>query len=105
VDVFFGANLTIPNEIVQMLWREHKLSHGEFHPHVAELAPTIQTYLSHNPQTQHLQVELEELYGVLKNLDQVILNARLEDNEQWGTPFFYKKLKKMLLGYLLACAQ
>jgi hypothetical protein len=102
-DVFYGANCTIPNEIVQMLWREHNVSHAEFHPHLTELAPTMQTYLSQNPQTQHLQIDVEELDGVLKNLDLVILNARLEDNEQWGTPFYYKKLKKMLQGYLIAC--
>jgi AraC-like DNA-binding protein len=102
-DVFYGANCTIPNEIVQMLWREHNVPHAEFHPHVADIAPTMQTYLSQNPQTQHLQIDVEELDGVLKNLDLVILNARLEDNEQWGTPFYYKKLKKMLQGYLITC--
>lgn len=103
-DVFYGANCTIPNEIVQMLWREHNVSHGEFHPHLTELAPTMQTYLSQNPQTQHLQIDVEELDGVLKSFDIDILNARLEDNEQWGTPFFYKKLKRMLHGYLSTCA-
>jgi hypothetical protein len=33
----------------------------------------------------------------------VILNARLENNELWGTPFYYKKLRKMLKGYFAAC--
>ncbi|MGM9403646.1 hypothetical protein ACS0VU_14905 [Aliiroseovarius sp. KMU-71] len=102
-DVVYGATCTIPSEIVQMLWREHNVSHGEFHSHLADLAPTIQTFLSQNPQTQHLQIDMEELDGVLKNLDLVILNARLEGNELWGTPFYYKMLKKMLQGYLIAC--
>jgi hypothetical protein len=103
MDVFYGANCSIPHEILQLLWREHNLSHAEFHPHVADLAPLIQSYLSLNPKTQHLQVDVEELEGVLKSLDLDMLNARLEDNAQWGTPFYYKKLKKMLLGYLSAC--
>lgn len=100
VDVFYGANCTIPNEILQMLWREHSLSHAVFHPHVGDLAPLIHAYLAQNPQTSHLQIDVEELDGVLRNLDLVILTARLEDNEKWGTPFFYIKLQKMLQGYL-----
>ena len=102
-DVFYGANCTIPHEILQMLWREHNVSHADFHPHVAGLAPLIQSYLLQNPQTKHLQIDEDELDGVLNNLDLVILNVRLEDNELWGTPFYYKKLKKMLQGYLLTC--
>ena len=27
-DVFFGANCTVPNEVVQMLWQEHSVSHA-----------------------------------------------------------------------------
>ena len=103
-DVFYGANCTIPHEILQMLWREHDLTHQEFHPHVAGLAPIIRDYLARNPDTRHLQIDVDELDGVLKNLDLVILNARLEDDAQWGTPFYYKKLRKMLKGYLVACA-
>ena len=103
IDVFYGANCTIPHEILQLLWREHNLSHAEFHPHVADLAPLIQSYLSQNPQTQYLQVDVDELDGVLKSLDLVILNARLEDTEHWGTPFYYKKLKNMIYGYLSVC--
>ena len=103
-DVFYGANCTIPHEVIQMLWREHDLTHLEFHPHLTELAPVIRDYLAANPQTAHLSVDVEELDGVLKTLDLVILNARLEDNALWGTPFYYKKLRKMIKGYLIACA-
>lgn len=102
-DVFFGANCTIPHEIIQMLWREHDLTHSAFHPHLDELAPIMRTYLSQNPQTQHLKIDTEELDEVLKSFDLTILNARLEDNARWGTPLYYKKLKKMLRGYLIAC--
>lgn len=83
--------------------REHDLTNQEFHPHVVGLAPIMQNYLSRNPDTQHLQIEVDELKSVLNSLDLVILNARLEDNELWGTPFYYKKLRKMLKGYLIAC--
>jgi AraC-like DNA-binding protein len=103
-DVFYGANCTIPHEVIQMLWREHDLTHLEFHPHLTELAPMIREYLAANPPTAHLSVDVEELDGVLKTLDLVILNARLEDNTLWGTPFYYKKLRKMIKGYLIACA-
>jgi AraC-like DNA-binding protein len=103
VDVFYGANCTIPHDVLQMLWQEHNLTHKEFHPHVAGLALVMRDYLAENPQTAHLQIEVDELSGVLNNLDLVILNARLEDDEQWGTPFFYKKLLKMLKGYLITC--
>lgn len=103
-DVFYGANCTIPHEILQMLWREHNLTHQDFHPHVADLAPLIRAYLSGNPQTRNLNIDVEELDAVLKSLDLLLLNARLEDDPQWGTPFYYKKLRKMLKGYLVACA-
>ena len=103
VDVFFGANCTIPHEILQMLWREHDVTHQEFHPHVNGLAPIMREYLARNPATQHLQIDVDELKGVLNNLDLVILNARLENNELWATPFYYKKLRKMLKGYFVAC--
>ena len=103
-DVFFGANCTIPVEIVQMLWSEHGKSHIEFHPHVLGLAPMIQDYLRENAATAHLTIDLEELKGVLKNLDLAILNARLDNDPRWGTPYYYHKLRKMLLGYLLTCA-
>lgn len=103
-DVFFGANCTIPNEIVRMLWREHALTHAEFHPHVADLAPIMVSYLAQNAPTQHLNVDVDEMYGVVLNLDLDILNARLDDNPLWGTPAYYKKLHKMLLGYFLTCS-
>lgn len=103
-DVFFGANCTIPNEAIRVLWGEHDQSHVAFHPHLSEIAPIICRYLSQNRQTAHLSVDVEELDGVIRSLDLAILNARLEDSEQWGSPYFYKKLKKMLLGYLLTCA-
>ncbi|MDA9019694.1 hypothetical protein N9H60_00740 [Flavimaricola sp.] len=102
-DIFFGANSTVPHEIIQMLWREHNLSHNDFHPHVAELAPIMHRYLRKNVHTQHLKIDLDELDGVLNNLDLSILNARLENNERWGTPYYYKKLRSMLKGYLLTC--
>ena len=104
-DVFFGANCTVPNEIVQMLWREHNLPHLEFHPHLSELALVMAPYLAQNPQTQHLKIDFDEFDGVLKSIDLDILTARLEGNPLWGTPFYYNKLRKMLQGYLLACAQ
>lgn len=103
-DVFFGANCTIPNEIVQMLWQEHNLAHQEFHSHLSELAPIMVRYLAQNPQTRHLEIDVDEFDGVLKSLDLDILTARLEDNPLWGTPFHYKKLRKMLRGYLVACS-
>lgn len=103
-DVFYGANCAIPAEMVQMLWHEHDLTQSEFHPHLANLTTIISTYLSQNSQTQHLQIDVDELEGVLNNLDLVILTARLENNPRWGTPFFYNKLRKILKGYLLTCA-
>ena len=102
-DVFYGATCTIPHAILQMLWREHNLTHQQLHPHLTGLAPIVRDYLAQNPQTQHLQIDADELGGVLSNLDLVILNARLEDDDRWATPFYYKKLRKMLKGYLLAC--
>lgn len=102
-DVFYGANCTVPNEILQMLWKEHSLTHVEFHPHMLELAPVVRSYLLKNPSTQHLRIDASELEAVLVSLDLAILNARLENNEQWGTPFYYKKLRNMLKGYLLTC--
>ena len=68
-DVLIETNCTIPNEIVQMLWREHKLPHLAFHPHLSELAPIMAHYLSQNPQTQHLKVDVDELDGVIKCID------------------------------------
>ena len=102
-DVFFGANCTIPQEIIQMLWHEHGKTQEEFHPHLTGLAPIMRDYLQANPATSHLNIDLDELAGVVKNLDLVILNARLENDEKWGTPFYYKKLRKMLKGYLITC--
>jgi hypothetical protein len=60
--------------------------------------------LAQNPQTRHLKIDIDEFDGVLKSLDLDILTARLEDNPLWGTPFQYKKLRKMLRGYLVACS-
>lgn len=103
-DVFFGANCTIPNEIVQMLWREHKMSHLEFHSHLSELAPIMARYLAQNPQTRHLEIDIDEFDGVIKLFDLDILTARLEGNPLWGTPHYYNKLRKMLRVYLIACS-
>lgn len=102
-DVFYGANCTLPQEILHMLWQEHDLTHQQFHPHVATLSEIVRDYLTHNTQTQHLKIDVDELGGVLRNLDFVILNARLEGDERWGTPFYYRKLRNMLKGYLLTC--
>lgn len=100
-DVFYGANCTIPNEIIQMLWKEHNLTHAEFHPHLADLASIIADYLAKNERTKHLAVDPAELSGVIHNLDLDILTARLEGNPAWGTPHYYQKLRRLLHGYLL----
>jgi hypothetical protein len=63
----------------------------------------VHSHLVTNLFTQHLRVDRPELEAVLVSLDLAILNARLENNEQWGTPLYYKKLRKMLKGYLVAC--
>lgn len=102
--VFYGANCTIPNEILKMLWQEHNKSHAEFHPHLSKLTKYMHNYLQNNPQTQHLKIDIRELQGLIKNLDLIILNARLENDEQWGTPFYFVKLRKMLHGYFLSHA-
>ncbi|THD71181.1 hypothetical protein E7681_18380 [Thalassobius vesicularis] len=101
-DVFFGANCTIPNEIIQMLYKENNLAHKEFHPHLPEIASIIEEYFSQNQKTQNYKVDQQELVGVLTSLDLVILNARLDDDPLWGTSFYYNKLKKILKGYFLA---
>lgn len=102
-DVFFGANCTIPDEIIKMLWKEHAKSQEEFHPHLTGLAPIMRDYLRGNPATAHLDINLDELAGVIKSLDLDILTARLDSDPQWGTPLYYNKLRKMLMGYLLTC--
>lgn len=61
-------------------------------------------YLSRNSQTQHLTINEAELNGVVHNLDLDILTARLESNPDWGAPFYYQKLKKLLKGYFITCA-
>lgn len=101
--VFYGANCTMPHEILQMLWREHDQSQLQFHPHIAGLAPMMHAYLSENPATRHLRIDVEEFDGVIRSLDLDMLNARLEANEKWGTPVYYRKLRNVLLGYLLTC--
>ncbi len=103
-DIFYGANCTIPHEILRMLWEEHNKVHAEFHPHVAGLAPIMQAYLRNNPATAHLTIDLDELAGVVQSLDLDILTARLNEDPDWGTPSYYQKLRKMLLGYLLTCS-
>ena len=100
-DVFYGGSCAIPNEIVQMLWKEHQLTQAEFHPHLNELTSIIYDYLTKNDSTKHLTVDPEELSGVIHNFDLDMLNARLEDNPTWGTPTHYNKLQRMFKGYLL----
>lgn len=100
-DVFYGGSCAIPNEIVQMLWKEHQLTQAEFHPHLKELTSIIYDYLNKNESTKHLTVDWEELSGVIHNLDLDMLNARLDNNPAWGTPLYYKKLLRLFKGYLL----
>lgn len=104
VDVTYGALCSVPPEIVQVLWRENALSHRKFHPHVKELTAIIFSYLTQNAQTKHLKIDLDELDGVLRALDLDCLYARLEVDDLWETPFYYKKIRHMLEGYLLSCA-
>ena len=101
-DVFYGVYCTIPTEIMQVLWREHNLSHQEFHPHLPELAAIFIEYLSQNEPTKHLSINLEEMTGVTQSLDLIMLTARLKDDPQWGQPEFYVRLRKLFKGYLLA---
>ncbi|HSG04314.1 MAG TPA: hypothetical protein VLA39_11375 [Marinobacterium sp.] len=102
-DVFYGANCTVPHDILKMLWKENESSHIQFHPHVSEIAPLIGDYLKQNHKIEITALDVKELDGVLKSLDLVILNARLEDDPLWGTPYYYRKLKNMLSGYLSTC--
>lgn len=102
-DVYFGAICATPNELTQLLWHEHNLSHTEFHPHLRKIAIIMRNYLAKNPQTQHLRIELKELEGVVRCLDLDLLTLRLENDSKWGTPPHYQRLRKMLHGYFLAC--
>ncbi|MCV2874820.1 hypothetical protein OE810_00990 [Rhodobacteraceae bacterium XHP0102] len=104
-DVFYGANCTIPHEILQMLWKEHNLTHQEFHPHLDGLTSIIADFLAKNAQTKDLSIDRAELSGVIQSLDLDILTARLEDNPDWGTPLYYKKLRRLLHGYLLTLTE
>jgi AcrR family transcriptional regulator len=99
-DVFYGANCTIPPEICQMLWGEHDLPHAKFHPHLRDVAQVIADYLESNPPTQHLNLGVDELTDLVRDLDLVLLNARLESDPQLGTPRLYMRLRRMLKGYL-----
>lgn len=103
-DICYGAACTIPREILKVLWCENAISHRKFHPHLSELTSVIFSYLTQNAQTKHLKIDVDELDGVLKTLDLELLHARLEDNSFWGSPLHYKKIKKMLYGYLASCA-
>lgn len=102
-DVFFGANCTMPKELVQMLWREHQATHKTFHPHIKNLTHVMHDYLTTNAETMHLSITFQDLEALVKDLDLIILNARLENDIHWGTPFYYKKLRRLMMGYLLAC--
>lgn len=99
-DIFYGANCAMPPEIIQMLWREHALTQTKFHPHLVDVAQVMFDYLPANPATRHLKLNLDELTEVVRSLDLDLLNARLENDPQLGTPRHYLRLKRMLKGYL-----
>lgn len=99
-DVFYGANCTIPPEIIQMLWNEHALPHAKFHPHLPDVAQAMANYLNSNPPTQHLNLGFDELSDLVRSLDLDLLNARLENDPQLGTPRLYMRLRRLLKGYL-----
>jgi hypothetical protein len=99
-DVFYSANCTMPPEIIQMLWREHELPHAKFHPHLPDVARVMFDYLQTNPSTRHLNLDFDELADVVQSLDLDLLNVRLENDPQMGTPRHYLRLRRMLKGYL-----
>lgn len=101
-DVFFGANFTISPEIIQFLWRKHKRSQAEFHPHLQELARIMQAYLQQNSPTKNIQIDIDELTAVITLLDLDILTARLENDPLLGTADHYLRLKRLLRGYFLS---
>jgi len=103
MDVFYGASCSVPNEVLLAVWREHNGTHSTFHPHLAELATVIHSYLGQNRETQHLKIDTTELDAVLRSLDLIVVNARLEDSDLWRTPLYYNTLSKMLKGYLSTC--
>ena len=103
-DICYAAVCTIPREILKVLWYENAISHRKFHPHLSEFTSVIFSYLTQNAQTKHLKIDVDELDGVLRTLDLELLHARLEDDSFWGSPLYYKKIKKMLYGYLASCA-
>jgi len=63
-------------------------------------AQVIADYLESNPPTQHLNLGVDELTDLVRDLDLVLLNARLESDPQLGTPRLYMRLRRMLKGYL-----
>lgn len=103
MDLYYGAVCAAPNELVQLLWREHNLTHIELHPHLSKVAIIIKDFLAQNQQTQHLCIELKELEGVIRCLDTYLLTARIEGNSTWETSLNYCQIWKMFNGYLLAC--
>jgi len=48
-DFFYGANCIVLNEISQMLWQAHGVSHKEFRPHLPKVSEIIMEYLQSNP--------------------------------------------------------
>ena len=104
VDIFYGANCSVPKGFLKALWDEGTKSHREFHPHLIKLTPIIFSYLTQNAQTKHLKIDVDELDGVLKTLDLEFLHSQLENDRHWGTPVSHQKIRRILGGYLLSCA-
>jgi hypothetical protein len=98
--VFFGLNCTISSEVIAFLWETHQLSHTEFHPHLADVSSVIYSYLKSNDQTRQVNFDAAELSDFIRTLDLDMITARIERNPEWGKPAYYKKLHRMLLGYL-----
>ena len=103
-DVFYGANCTVPNEISQMLWQAHGVSHKAFHPHLPKVSKIILEYLKSNPATSELDVDQEELDGIIHTLDWDMLQARIDLGEVFPTLQQHKRLKRILYGYLVSLA-
>jgi|GEM_PF-1044454 len=100
ISMFFGSNLTFEPPLIQSLWHESQCSHRDFHPHLEDLSDIVVIYLRNNESTKHIPILSDDITRVLGMLDLEMLNAKLENSSESGTPKQYIRLKHILRGYL-----
>ncbi|NHQ75907.1 hypothetical protein HAT86_15765 [Roseovarius gahaiensis] len=99
INLFYSADLTIPNDWVAMLWGKYgHLGHDKFHPQLPDIARKITQYTQKHRSLGYANLSVSDVHAVVCLYEREVLESRLGSQPSFPSPAQSLRWKRMLFG-------